>query len=294
MDLRQLKTFVMTAKGLSFTKAAHELGYAQSTITGHIQMLEEELGHMLFERLGKQIRLTKDGENFYVYADRMLKLADEAKELISSATEPRGVLTVGTAESLCVHRLAPVFNRYRSHYPKVELGIRFDAGGDYRALLRKNLMDVVILLDVRCDEDDLVSHVLLQEPMDIITAPNHPLAQKGKVVARDFSGQALILTAHDCNYRRLFDSMLTQAGVRPASIMGLASNEAIKKFVCDGWGIGFLPHIAVEKELEAHRLVSLPWEGPPFDIKAQMIYHKAKWISPALKAFIDVTLETFA
>jgi len=62
MEFRQLKTFVTVAKMLSFTKAATELSYAQSSITNQIQSLENELGTMLFERLGRQIKLTKDGE----------------------------------------------------------------------------------------------------------------------------------------------------------------------------------------------------------------------------------------
>ena len=90
MELRILKTFVTTAKLLSFTKAANDLGYAQSTVTNQIQALEEELGTMVFERLGKQIKLTKDGEHLYAYAAQILKLSDEAKDLISSSLTPKG------------------------------------------------------------------------------------------------------------------------------------------------------------------------------------------------------------
>lgn len=293
MELRQLKTFVTTAKALSFTKAANDLNYAQSTITSQIQALEEELSTMLFERLGKQIKLTKDGENLYAYADQILKLSDEAKDLISSSLTPRGPITIGTAESLCLHRLPEVFNTFRSRYPKAEINIRFDACSDYRTLLRKNDIDVVFFLDVTCNENDLVTHVLFEEPMAIIAAPNHPLTKKRQVIPHDISGQSLILTAPGCSYRELFESILTQTGVKPSSVMGVSSNEVIKKFVCDGWGIGFLPHIVVRQELIANQLIALPWAGPSFNIKAQLIYHKDKWLSPSLKAFINVTLETF-
>jgi len=75
--------------------------------------------------------------------------------------------------------------------------------------------------------------------------------------------------------------------------MGVNSNEVIKKFVCDGWGVGFLPHVVVAKEIEAGELVELPWRGPAFNIEAQLIYHKDKWLSPALQAFINVILDVF-
>lgn len=293
MEFRLLKTFVATAKLLSFTKAANALGYAQSTVTNQIQALEEELDTILFERLGKQIKLTKDGEHLYAYAHQILKLSDEAKDLISSSLTPKGSLIVGTAESLCLHRLPGVFNTFRSLYPKVEINIHFDAGSDYRTYLRKNTIDIVFFLDVPCKENDLITHILFEEPMAVIAAPNHALAKKWQITPHDLSGQPLILTASGCSYRRIFESILAQAGVKPASIMGVSSNEVIKRFVADGWGIGFLPQIVVTQELKKDQLIALPWAGPAFSIKAQLIYHKDKWISPALKAFIDITLAAF-
>lgn len=86
MEFRLLKTFVTAANLLSFTKAATDLGYAQSTVTSQIQTLEEELGTMLFERLGRQIKLTESGRQLYIYANQILKLSAEAKDLISSSS----------------------------------------------------------------------------------------------------------------------------------------------------------------------------------------------------------------
>lgn len=292
MEFRQLKTFVTTVNLLSFTKAANDLGYAQSSITNQIQALEKELGTMLFERLGKQIKLTKDGEHLYTYANQILKLSDEAKDLISSSLSPKGSLSIGTAESLCTHRLPDVFKAFRSCYPNVEINIRFDACSDYRTNLRKNIVDIIFFLEVPCNENDLITHVLFEEPMAVIAAPNHPLGNKSQVMPHDMNGQPLILTESGCSYRRVFESILTQAGAKPSSVLGVSSNEVIKKFVCDGWGIGLLPLVAVSQEIKTKQLIALPWAGPSFGIKAQLIYHKEKWLSPALSAFIDVTVET--
>lgn len=287
-----MKTFVTIVKHLSFTKAAQDLDYAQSTVTNQIQTLEEEFGTMLFERLGKQIKLTKDGEHLYSYANQILKLADEAKDLISSSLTPKGSLNIGTAESLCTHRLPEVFKIFRARYPNVEINISFEICDDYRTHLRKNSIDLLFFLDVPFTENDLVTHILFDEPMAVIVAPNHPLAEKHQVTPQDINGQALVLTDTGCSYRRIFESILTQAGAKPASILGVSSTEVIKKFVCDGWGIGFLPHVTVSQELRTKQLIALPWAGPAFNIKTQLIYHKEKWLSPALQAFIDVTLQT--
>lgn len=292
MELRQLKTFITIAKLLSFTKAAAELGYAQSSVTSQIQTLEEEFGTVLFERLGRQIKLTKDGEYLLSYAAKIVKLSAEAKDLLSSSPVPKGALTIGTAESLCIHRLPEVFKTFRANYPYVELNLNFDALSNYRELLRKNMIDIAFFLDVPCREKDLTTHVLFEEPMSVIAAPNHPFTKKSEITPYDLNGEALILTAEGCTYRKIFESILTQTGAKPSSVMGVNNNEVIKKFVGDGWGIGFLPQIVVQQELIRHQLIELPWAGPSFGIHAQLIYHKDKWLSPALQAFINLTLET--
>ena len=245
----------------------------------------------MFDRLGKHIRLTREGDCLYTYATQILKLSAEAKDLISSSPTPKGSLIIGTAESMCIHRLPNIFNTFRSRFPQVKINIHFVTSRDYLTLIRKNIIDIAFFLDVPCKENDLITHVLCEEPMSVIATPNHPLAKQHQITPHDLTDRALVLTAEGCTYRLIFESILLQAGVKPSSVMGISSNEVIKKFVCDGWGIGFLPYVVVKKELKTNRLVELPWAGPPFHVNAQMIYHKNKWLSPALKAFIDVTLE---
>ena len=80
MEIRHLQTFVTIAELGSFTKAAEYLGYAQSTITSHIQILENELGEILFNRLGKKIILTNLGKELIPYAKQMLEVYKEILE----------------------------------------------------------------------------------------------------------------------------------------------------------------------------------------------------------------------
>ena len=291
MDFRQLATFVEAAKQLNFTKASTTLGYAQSTVTIHIQTLEEELKTQLFERIGKQIKLTADGRQFYAYAEKLLNLSNEAKEVVCSSVSPKGVIELGTAESLCIYRLSDVLIDFRALYPDVEVKIRFDTSDDFYQHLRKNVVDVAIVLDNRCVAEDIVTHVLAEEPMVVIAATGHPLAAKKKVLPRDLQGQPLILTEESCSYHLLFESILYQSQVRPGSVMSIGSLEVIKKFVSHNWGFGFLPRATVEAELAAGKLSVLPWAGPAFCVTSQLLYHKDKWISPALRVFIDFVIE---
>ncbi|MFY7629917.1 LysR family transcriptional regulator [Streptomyces sp. NY05-11A] len=96
MELRLLATFEKVSAVLSFTRAAAELNYAQSSVTSQIRTLEDSLGVELFDRLGSRIRLTEAGERLLPYARQLRELAEEARVAVTGPQEPSGALAVGT------------------------------------------------------------------------------------------------------------------------------------------------------------------------------------------------------
>lgn len=125
MDFKQLNAFLMISRLQSFTKAADNLGYAQSSITTQIKLLESELGVKLFERIGKNITLTHEGKKLLPYAKQILKLSSDVKNAVLNTDVPSGTLTIGAAESLCVLRLPEILKEYKKLYPKVEISLKF-------------------------------------------------------------------------------------------------------------------------------------------------------------------------
>lgn len=125
MEFRNLKTFATIAKLGSFVQAADALGYAQSTITNHIQVLENEMGVRLFERLGHRVMLTEQGKALLPYASEVIKLTYEAVKVIENPNIPQGVLTIGTNESISTYRLPALLQAYRKAYPRVEMILKF-------------------------------------------------------------------------------------------------------------------------------------------------------------------------
>lgn len=291
MELRQLKTFVAIVRHGSFTAAAQSLDYAQSTVTGQIQTLETHLDAKLFERLGRQATLTSAGETLYRYAEKLLSLALEAESALADATLPKGRLIVGVPESLCVNRLPSLFKEYQELFPAVEIQLRFDSCSNFRASLRNGELDVAIFLEVPLSAPDLTVYQLFAEPMAILAAPQHPLTQKNCVTPQDLNDQALLLTEGGCSYRRLFDDMLRAYNVIPRSILEIDSVEVLRQFALSGLGLTFLSRQFVRADLASGRLIALPWSGPDFPITAQLIHHREKWLSPALKSFITLLLQ---
>lgn len=294
MELRQLATFREVASVLSFTRAAEALDYAQSSVSSQIQELESELGTPLFERLSKRILLNDAGRRLLPYAERMLQLADEARAAVPSTEEPSGTLTIVTPESLCIHRLPPVLSQFRDRYPGVQVIFRPMDGIDFRRMLAEGRADMGFCYGDRQSFPDLVTEPLVREPLALFAHPDHPLTRRVRVDTRMLHGETLLLTEVGCVYRERFERMLAAADVHPAGTIEFSSIEAIKQCVIAGMGLSLLPEVTVRDELARGRLVALPWTAKDFGLVTLMVWHRDKWLSPALRAFIALTREILA
>ncbi|MDD3894807.1 MAG: LysR family transcriptional regulator [Syntrophomonadaceae bacterium] len=293
MELRQLKIFVTVAEEKSFTRAAQIMGYAQSNITAQVRSLEEEFDTRLFERLGKKIALTPDGEKLLHHARNMLREASEVHEIMACSTDPSGILNIGIAESLCIFKLPALLKEYSRLYPKVQLVIRQGTPLDFARWLRENTIDVAFSLDEFINDADLITKVLCKEPMIIVGSNEHPLISKGYMELTDIAQESFIYTERNCSYRSVIEKYLAESKIKPGSSNEFDSIEAIKQFVLSGLGIALLPYAAVEKELSAGNMVDLKLSEPEIEMYTQLIYHKNKWLSPTLLSLLDLVNEYF-
>lgn len=291
MDNRQLKTFLTIAKLQSFNLAAQNLNYAQSTITSQIQLLEKELGARLFDRLGHSITLTPAGKKLVPYADQIIKLSEDAKNVFENSEVPSGTLSIGAVESLCVMQLPKILKEYRLRYPNVEISLKFGTSADFLRYLKENVIDIAFFLEKTIYEDDFISVKNFSEPLILLASPDHPLTIKENVFPEDLNCEPLILTDKGCSYRSLFESILLQHNLKPRIAVETGNIESIKQLTMSGLGISLLPQVAVEEECAQKRLIKLNWSGPTLELMAQVMHHKNKWISAPLKAFIQLLNE---
>lgn len=293
MELRNLSTFLTVAKTLSFSQAAQQLDYAQSTVTVQIQALEEELGVLLFDRLGRHIALTDAGERLLGYAQKFADLEKEARTVLTTEHEPGGVLTIGAPETICTYRLPPVLRQYRQRFPGVQLMFHGYPVAELLNRVHDGAIDIGFLIDDSPPTPHLhVSHIA-EESLVIVAQPEHRLAGLSRIDLRQIDGETLLLTERGCSYRQLFERILAAEGVRPAVHMEFHSVEAIKQCVMAGLGIAILPEITVAREVARGELATLRWPKPQLSISTRMIWHKEKWLSPALRTFIGLVHEVF-
>ncbi len=294
MELRQLATFRAVATTLSFTRAAMALNYAQSSVTAQIQALEEELGVPLFNRLGRQVTLTDTGRRLLGYAERLLALEEEARASIVGGGEPAGTITIGAPETICTYRLPPVLRKFRDQYPGVRVIFRPLVYPDLLRSLMDGTVEAAFLLAEPIPSTTLITEMLICEPLVLIAAPDHPLAQAPQVAPADLQDESFLLTERGCTYRILFERELAAGGVHPVTNMEFASIEAVKQCVAAGVGIAVLPEVVVAKELAQGEVRALPWAQPGFEVYTQMAWRKGRWLSPALSAFIELSRDVLA
>lgn len=291
MEFKLLKSFVTVAHSESFSKAAEILNYAQSSISEQIKKLENQLGTILFERLGNHIRLTKDGEIFLSYAEKILNLCDEAVASLSSSSPQiiSGELRIAITETLCFYNLPRLFRDYHTLYPNVDIKIKMGNCYNFPSWIRKNMIDIAFVLDNKTNTQDLVSEILFNEPLILVTSKHHSLANEKIISPCSLRNERLILTQKGSEYRALFENYLMDMDIFPSSLLEFESVEAIKHFVLNNLGISFLPRSTVEKELLNGDLHEISLKDKSFSIPAQVLYHNNKWISPALQALLNLT-----
>jgi DNA-binding transcriptional LysR family regulator len=288
MEFRQLEIFRALAEELNFTKAAARVHCVQSNVTTQIRALEGELGTRLFDRLAKRVVLTDAGRRFLPYAERVLSIAEEGRAAVGENATPCGPLRIGTPESVLTYRLPRILGRFRKLYPKVELSFRPYVDVGLVSLLESGDLDLAVWMEDAIRHNRLTAIRLRTENLVFIAAPKHPLAAKKRVTLHDLTGQTLLLTEAGCSYRTQLDQLISLASIRPESVTEFSSVEAIKECVSLGMGVSLLPQVVVERELAGHQLDSLAWAGAEMEIATHVVWHKDKYISPALRAFTSL------
>jgi DNA-binding transcriptional LysR family regulator len=288
MEVRQLQIFRTLAEELNFTRTAEKVHTVQSNVTAQIKSLEEELGTPLFDRLGRRVTLTEAGRRFQPFAEQALAAMEQGQRAIQHGAEPSGPLRIGAPESVLTYRLPQVLRAFRRRFPFVELVFRPFFNATVGLKLESGKFDMAIVMADRAPNGAIESMRLRTERVFLLCAPDHPMAAHPTVKPTDLAGESMLLTESGCSYRLKFDRIMAMQNVRPANVTEFSSVEAIKECAAAGMGVALLPAIAAARELRQNQLKALHWAGASLDIATHILWHRDKWVSPAMQAFAEL------
>lgn len=289
MELKNLRTFQTVVDQGSYQKAAEALGYTQSTVTVHIQQLEEELGVPLFERTGRRMALTQVGGRALAQARELLLAADRLSQLGQEGKEPSGILRVDMAETLLCYKTQPVIQAFRKLAPQVRLIIRSRNCLDIAENTRSGACDLGVGYDMDWSRD--VLEVESMGEYEVILLASSEFCHPDFIAHNQRKPVSLVTDEPDSIFRRRLEDYLRSRNITLDDTLELWSIETIKRCVISNLGFTYLPRFAAQEELADGRLVELmaPISGVRFPTLCAR--HKNRWVTPAMELFTRLLRE---
>lgn len=292
MELRNLITFIHVAELGSFTKAADQLGYSQSTISFQIKQLEEELGCLLFERINHTITLTEKGHELISYAHQIRALTDEFRENLTQESDYSGHIHIVTPDSVCEEMIYTHYIDFHNKYPSISIRFTTADTSVMFDMLDHNEADAIITLDSHTYRRDYV--IAKEKPlsMHFVTNARSEFVHKRNLSIQDIINEPFILTECGQGYRRVFDKELAKHSLEITPVLEIGRTDIITSILAQSDMISYLPDFVTTPLIASGQLCYLDVCDVNIEIWKQLIYHKNKWISKSLKAFIDYVKTT--
>lgn len=291
MDVRNLKTFLKVAELNNFTKAAGVLGYSQSAVTVQMQQLETELGVPLFDRIGKNIKLTQFGVNFIEYANGVIEAIEKAQNFATDNEDMRGTIRFGLVDSILKSCFIPIFPEFNRRFPHINLSIFVGSAREIEAKVRANELDLCYMLDYKVPRKEWVRVREEVEPIIFVTNPENPLAQRTRVSFEEITKEKLILMPPGEGYRYLFDDELAKRNIFVTPSIEIANTDTIMRLTRSSNYVTMLPIFEVRKSIQEGSLKMINVPECDFNQWSQLAYLKGKAMTPQLQVFIDTVLE---
>ena len=291
MELRNLISFIYVAELGSFTKAAEQLGYSQSTISFQIKQLEEELDCLLFERINHTITLTERGHELVTYAHQVRALTEDFKENLAKEAECSGHIHIVTPDSVCEDMIYEHYIDFHNRYPNISVKFTTADTSVMFDMLDHNEADAIITLDSHTYRKDYVIAKEEALSMHFVTNAKSRFAGMKKLKIADIVNEPFILTEYGQGYRRVFDKELAKKSLEITPVLEIGRTDIITNMLAKSDMISYLPDFVTKELIDSGELCYLDVSDIHIEIWKQLIYHKNKWMSKSLKTVIDYIKE---
>ncbi len=282
-------------KHRSFTKAAEELHLTQPTVSGHMKLLEEELGLQLFDRSGRKAVPTKAGEAFYPHARQIMRLFEKTRRTMETfCGGSSGELEVGGSNIPGQYILPQLIGRFKEGRPNCRIVLRVDDTSGIAAQVEQGELELGMVGGV------IRRGVLRFEPcMDdrllLVMPAGHPWAGRDDIRPEELLDQPFVVREVGSGTRMTAEQALKTAGIDGFAglqvVAEMGSTEAVRQAVKAGVGLAFISERAVEDYLAHGLLASAQVEGLELTRSFYLVWHAKRSLSPLAEAFKEFVME---
>jgi len=290
ISLRQLQVFESVARHLSHSRAAAELYLSQPAVSMQIKQAEIIVGLPLFEQQGKKIFLTEAGRELLHYSRSILQLVDEMESVFDEMKGlERGHLNISVV-STANYFMPQLLAKFIQAHPQIQVSLSVANRDAVIKQLTENIADLAIMGQPP-DGTDMRADAFMENPLVVIAAPSHALANTQKIQPRQLAKETFLLREQGSGTRGVVERFFASHHLTLPAHMEMDTNEAIKQSVQAGIGIGIISRHGIELELETKRLVVLDVDHFPIVRHWYIVHRKDKRSSTAAQEFERFLLE---
>jgi DNA-binding transcriptional LysR family regulator len=255
MEFMQLEMFVTVVDESSVVRAAERVHRTQPAVSIALRKLEDEIGTPLFDKSNRQdIKLTEAGELLYEYAMRLITLRNEAVTAIDDLNNLRmGKLRVGANESVSLYLLPTITSCFQKNYPNVKIEVQCHNSDNLLQDLKERKLDIALLSHLP-EDNEYDATPIMHDELVLITSREHHLAHQENVCIKELGDESFIAEDVCSPWRRKFVEAFKKRQTPLNIIVDNAPIETIKKMVEMNLGVGFVPLMCVQEEVERGKL----------------------------------------
>lgn len=290
MNLKHLLFFKELARTQHMSKAAENLGISQPTLSYAIDKLEKELGVPLFEKDGRNIRLTVLGKTYLQFITRGLNELDRGKELLAQSLDPNtGHVKLGFTYTMGQQLIPEIVTQFQPQKKDQHISFEFSQGNS-RDLLKQLINDehdlVVSSYMPKIGEQESTNSLefipLVKQRIMLAVAPDHPLANRKSVSVQELAKYPMIYFSKNSGLRSLIDSIFKHAHVKPNIIAEIEEDHTIVGFVQYGYGIALIPNLP---QLDQNLVHLIPLKDNPIQHQIYLAYRDNRFMIPSVIRF---------
>ena len=287
MTLRHMNIFrAICENECNTTKAAEVLHMTQPAVSLAIKELEQYYGIVLFDRIGRRLRITEAGQHFLEYAVHISSLFyDMEKELRD--WDSFGILRVGASITIGSQFLPGYVKTFYNRYPGTEIRALVAPSDELEKKILSNELDLALIEGI-AHEPSIYSEEYMEDSLTVICPANGTFHHGQTLSIDEFRRQKFLLRERGSGTREVFDRAAESAGFSATPIWEAMSTTALINAVINGLGISVLPSRMVFDAIEKDLVTAVSVEGMDFRRSFRIIYHKDKYLTSSAKRFLEI------
>ena len=290
--LKQLRAFCYVAQTGSVSKAAERMFLSQPSVSLQIRALEREMDVTLFERRGPRISLTPEGKLLYELSYPHVQGIDRLPDALSArcASLDSGELDIAAGQSTIPYILPRFVKQFATDHPGIQLRLHSVTGRDGLARLRADSVDFAVGAMPEEIPADISFRPIFRYEHQLITAPDHPLAERDRIRLADISPYPLILPPRELSTWGEVDLVFRQQGLEYKVAIEVGGWEVIKRYVEIGLGVSIVSGVC----LRGHERLAAIGLAAYFPERSYgLVTRRGKFLSPAARRFIALIDPSF-